>query len=50
MSKSKTEHLTFRCSAELKEKIAQLAAQENRTISNWLENEILKILKNHFSK
>lgn len=42
---SKTERIDIRISAELKQKLQQAAAEENRTVSNYIVNLIQKDLK-----
>ena len=42
---AKTERLQVRITPELKEKLEALAASENRTVSNYIENLIIRELK-----
>ncbi len=42
---TKTERLQIRITPELKDKLQSLAAAENRTISNYIENLIKKELE-----
>lgn len=41
---TKTDRIQIRISPELKEKLQKLAEAENRTVSNYIENLILKEL------
>ncbi len=41
---TKTEVVRLRITPELKEQLQQLAAAENRTVSNYIENLILREL------
>ena len=42
---NKTEVVRLRITPELKEKLQALAAAENRTVSNYIENLIIRELK-----
>lgn len=42
---NKTDVVRLRITPELKEKLQQLAAAENRTVSNYIENLIIRELK-----
>jgi len=42
---SKTERLQIRIAPELKERLQELAAAENRTVSNYIENLIKRELE-----
>ena len=41
---TKTDRIQIRISPELKEKLQQLAESENRTVSNYIENLIIREL------
>lgn len=42
---TKTERLQIRITPDLKEKLEALAASENRTVSNYIENLIIRELE-----
>lgn len=42
---TKTDRIQIRISPDLKEKLQKLAEAENRTVSNYIENLIIKELK-----
>ena len=42
---SKTERLQIRITPEMKERLQKLAAAENRTVSNYIDNLIKKAIK-----
>lgn len=47
---NKTERLQIRITPDLKERLEALAASENRTVSNYIENLIIRELEEKDSK